>query len=226
MLLVGYDIPIVKVLYLDKSIQEHSLLQAIARVNRPYDEWKTEGLIVDYYGLTKNIQKALEIFDSEDIKGAWEPDNYQLTVLKTYHAETMAHLKDLDMNNLEQIIEAFEPVDKRDEFEEDFKKFSKVLNSQMYKKESTEYISDFKELCKIRQLLRNWYEDPKTSTRKYANMIQKIIDDAIRATGVSELVAPMEITYENFLAYVSKFQSPRARTALIKNKTKQIIHEN
>ena len=226
MLLVGYDVPIVKVLYLDKSIKEHSLLQAIARVNRPYDEWKTEGLIVDYYGVTKNIQKALEIFDSEDIKGAWEPDNYQLTVLKTYHAKTMSHLKDLDMNNLEQIIEAFEPVDKRDGFEEDFKKFSKVLNSQMYKKESTEYISDFKELCKIRQLLRNWYEDPKTSTRKYATMIQKIIDDAIRATGVSELVKPMEITYENFLAYVSKFKSPRARTALIKNKAEQVIHEN
>jgi len=74
--------------------------------------------------------------------------------------------------------------------------------------------------------VRNWYENPKTSTRKYASMIQKIIDDAIRATGVSELVKPMEITYENFLAYVSKFKSPRARTALIKNKAEQVIQEN
>ena len=57
-------------------------------------------------------------------------------------------------------------------------------------------------------------------------MIQKIIDDAIRATGVSELVKPMEITFENFLAYVSKFKSPRARTALIKNKAEQVIQEN
>jgi len=226
MLLVGFDAPVVKVLYLDKSLKEHTLLQAIARVNRPYDEWKTEGLIIDYYGVTKNIQKALEIFDSEDIKGAWEPDDYQLTILKSHHAETMSHLKDIDKNNLEQVIEAFEPVDKRDTFEEDFKKFSKVLNSQMYKKESTEYIQDFKDLCKIRQLLRNWYENPKTSTRKYATMIQKIIDDAIRATGVSELVKPMEITFENFLAYVSKFKSPRARTALIKNKAEQVIQEN
>ena len=226
MLLVGFDAAIVKVLYLDKSIKEHSLLQAIARVNRPYDEWKTEGLIVDYYGVTKNIQKALEIFDSEDIKGAWEPDNYQLTVLKTYHAEIMNHLKGLDKNNLEKIIVEFEHVDKRDEFEEDFKKFSKILNSQMYKKESTEYVQDFKDLCKIRQLLRNAYDEPRISTRKYATLIQKIIDDAIRATGVSELVAPMEITYENFLAYVSKLKSPRARTTLIKNKAEQVIQEN
>ena len=226
MLLVGYDVPIVKVMYLDKSIKEHSLLQAIARVNRPYDEWKTEGLIVDYYGVTINIEEALEIFESKDIKGAWEPDNHQLILLKAYHVDAMSHLEGLDMNNLEQIIEVFEPVDKRDAFEDDFKKFSKVLNSQMYKKESTEYIPDFKELCKIRQLLRNWYENSKISTRKYATMIQKLIDDAIRATGVSELVKPIEITYENFLIYVSKFKSSRARTALIKNKTEQIIQEN
>ena len=130
------------------------------------------------------------------------------------------------MKNLEQIIEEFEAADKRDAFEDDFKKFSKVLNSQMYKKESTQYIPDFKDLCKIRQLLRNWYENPKISTRKYATMIQKLIDDAIRATGVSELVKPIEITYENFLVYVTKFKSLRARTALIKNKTEQIIQEN
>ncbi|MCJ8306838.1 MAG: type I restriction endonuclease subunit R [Nitrosopumilus sp.] len=226
MLLVGFDAKIVSVLYLDKSLREHSLLQAIARVNRPYDEWKTEGLIVDYYGVTKNIQQALEIFDSDDIKGAWESDDQQLIILKLHHAEIMNHLKGLDRNNLEQIIEVFEPVDKRDTFEEDFKKFSKVLNSQMYKKESTQYIPDFKDLCKIRQLLRNAYEDPKVSTRKYASMIQKIIDDAIRSTGVSELIKPMEITFENFLAYVSKFKSPRARTALIKNKAEQVIQEN
>ena len=226
MLLIGFDAQIVSVLHLDKSFREHTLLQAIARVNRPYDEWKTEGLIVDYYGVTKNIQQALEIFDSEDIKGAWESDDQQLIILKLYHAEVMNHLKELDRNNLEQIIEVFEPVDKRDTFEEDFKKFSKVPNSQMYKKESTEYVPDFKDLCKIRQLLRNAYEDPKTSTRKYASMIQKIIDDVIRSTGVSELMKSMEITFENFLAYVSKFKSPRAKTALIKNKAEQIIQEN
>ena len=226
MLLVGFDAPIVSVLYLDKSLREHSLLQAIARVNRPYDEWKTEGLIVDYYGVTKNIQEALEIFDSEDIKGAWESDDQQLVILKLYHSEVMNHLKGLDRDNLEKIIEVFESVDKRDTFEEDFKKFSKVLHSQMYKKESTDYIPDFKDLCKIRQLLRNAYEDPKISTRKYAPMIQKIIDDAIRSDGVSELIKPIIITDENFLAYVSKFNSSRARTALIKNKAQQVIQEN
>jgi type I restriction enzyme, R subunit len=56
MLLVGYDVPIVQVMYLDKSLKEHTLLQAIARVNRLYDMAKTYGLIVDYCGITKDLQ--------------------------------------------------------------------------------------------------------------------------------------------------------------------------
>ena len=226
MLLTGFDVPIVRVLYLDKSIREHTLLQAIARVNRPYDENKTEGLIIDYYGVTKNIQKSLEMFDDDDIKGAWEPDDEQLEILKMRHKDAMQHFEELDRNDLENIIVAFAPADKRDHFDEDFKKFAKVLNSQMYKKESTEYVPDFKFLSNIRVVLRNAYEDPKLSTKQYAGKIQKLIDDAIRASGVSELVKPMDITFENFLAYVSKFKSPRARTALVKNKAEQVIQEN
>ena len=225
MLLVGFDAPIVKVLYLDKPLKKHALLQAIARVNRPYDEWKTEGLVVDYYGITKNIQKALEIFEAEDIKGALEPDDAQLILLQAYHKEIISHLDGIDRNNLDQIIEEFEPVDKRDSFDESFKKFSKILNSQMYRKESMAYVQDFKDLIKIKKLLQNAYEDPKASTRKYATMIQKIIDDVIRTSGISKLIT-MKITYENFLTYVSKFKSERARTALIKNKAEQVIQEN
>src|SRR5215207_2090966 len=67
MLLVGYDVPIVQVMYLDKGLREHTLLQAIARVNRLYDPGKTYGLIVDYCGITKDLQKALAIFEEDDI---------------------------------------------------------------------------------------------------------------------------------------------------------------
>ena len=226
MLLVGFDAPVAKVMYLDKSLKEHSLLQAIARVNRPYDENKTEGLIVDYYGITKNMEKAFEIFDSEDIKGAWEPDDYQLTVLKVSHSEVMKHVQGLDLKDLDQITIAFEPADKRDTFEDDFKKFAKVLNSQLYKKESVQYVPDFKTLAKVRNHLRNTYDDPRFSTRKYAPLIQKIIDDAIRATGITEIGKPREITPQNFLADLNKTKSTRARTAILKNKTQQVIKEN
>ena len=78
----------------------------------------------------------------------------------------MNHLKELNTDDLEKIIAWFEPADKRTAFEEDFKKFSKVLNSQMYKKESVQYIKDFKDLCKIRQLLRNWYGGSEDISQK------------------------------------------------------------
>ncbi len=225
MLLVGFDAPIVSVMYLDKPLKDHALLQAIARVNRPYDESKIRGLIVDYYGVTKNLQNALQSFNPCQIRGALEPDAHQLESLQSHHHDVMNHLKGMDKKDYGAIVVAFEPADKRDAFIEDFKKFSKVFNTQIYKKEAKPYIDDFKDLVKIRQVLRNAYGEI-TSTVKYASKIQKLIDDAIRSSGVPEIVKPKEITFENFLAYVSRFESSRARTALIKNKAQQVIHEN
>ena len=92
MLLVGYDVPIVQVMYLDNGLREHNLLQAIARVNRPYDETKDFGLIVDYCGITKELQKALAVFE-EDIKGALEPAEKELEELKLRHLEVMSFLR-------------------------------------------------------------------------------------------------------------------------------------
>ena len=88
MLLVGYDVPIVQVMYLDKGLREHTLLQAIARVNRIYDKAKTYGLIVDYSGITKDLQKALAIFEEEDIKGALEPIEKEVEELKIRHTRS------------------------------------------------------------------------------------------------------------------------------------------
>lgn len=59
MLLTGFDAPILQALYLDKKLQNHGLLQAIARVNRPYNELKGHGLVLDYYGVFDNLNEAL-----------------------------------------------------------------------------------------------------------------------------------------------------------------------
>lgn len=68
-LLTGFDAPVEQVMYLDKPLKEHNLLQAIARTNRTYDK-KSYGLIVDYYGVSRFLEEALGIFHEEDIKGA------------------------------------------------------------------------------------------------------------------------------------------------------------
>lgn len=66
-LLTGFDAPILQVMYLDKPMKDHNLLQAICRTNRTYDEGKTYGLIVDYIGIFDNVAKALE-FDEAGMK--------------------------------------------------------------------------------------------------------------------------------------------------------------
>jgi type I restriction enzyme R subunit len=66
MLLTGFDAPIVETMYLDKGIRDHTLLQAIARVNRPYNELKKFGVVMDYYGLFDKLEEALD-FDKTEL---------------------------------------------------------------------------------------------------------------------------------------------------------------
>ena len=66
MLLTGFDAPIVETMYLDKGIRDHTLLQAIARVNRPYNELKKFGIVIDYYGLFDKLEDALN-FDKNEL---------------------------------------------------------------------------------------------------------------------------------------------------------------
>ncbi len=66
-LLTGFDAPILQVMYLDKPLRDHTLLQAICRVNRTYSEQKTHGLVVDYLGIFDDVAAALE-FDDQSVK--------------------------------------------------------------------------------------------------------------------------------------------------------------
>jgi type I restriction enzyme, R subunit len=226
MLLVGYDVPIVQVMYLDKGLREHTLLQAIARVNRLDDPAKTYGLIVDYCGITKDLQKALAIFEEEDIKGALEPAEKELEELKIRHREAMSFFDDIDnKQDDDAIIVKFEPVNLRDDFEYAFKMFSKALDVILPKKEADPFIADFKYLSKKRWLIRNSYEGVRYSLRVDGKKVQQLIDDHIRSLNITELMAEKEVTYDNFLGYAAKFKSDRARTALVKNKARQIIQE-
>ena len=66
-LLTGFDAPILQVMYLDKPMKDHTLLQAICRTNRTYDQGKTHGLIVDYIGIFDDVARALE-FDENSMR--------------------------------------------------------------------------------------------------------------------------------------------------------------
>ncbi|MGB9169464.1 MAG: HsdR family type I site-specific deoxyribonuclease, partial [Nitrososphaeraceae archaeon] len=226
MLLVGYDAPIVQVMYLDHPLREHALLQAIARVNRPYTAAKTYGLIVDYCGITKELQKALAIFDEQDIKDALLPIEKEVHELKVRHKEVMSFFSDIsNRNDNDLIIEKFEPVHVRDDFEYAFKMFSKSLDAVLPRKEAGPYIDDFKYLSQKRQLLRNFYGSYGMSFRLEGQKVQKLVDDYIHALRMENLIDFRKVTNETFLVDIMKFKTDKARTALVKNKIRQIIQE-
>ena len=68
MLITGFDAPILQTIYLDKPLKEHRLIQAIARTNRPYKGLKEAGVIIDYVGIFKELEKALAIYNKEDVE--------------------------------------------------------------------------------------------------------------------------------------------------------------
>ncbi len=104
--------------------------------------------------------------------------------------------------------------------------FSKSLEAILPQKEADPYVDDYKYAGKKRFLIRNNYGGVGQSLREYGKKVQQLIDDHIRSLNISPLLEERNITYENFLGYVStKFKSDRARTALIKNKARQIIRE-
>ncbi len=70
MLLTGFDAPILQTMYLDKPLKGHRLLQAIARVNRPYHGVKEYGLVIDFIGIFDELEKAFAMYEREDLKGA------------------------------------------------------------------------------------------------------------------------------------------------------------
>src|SRR5204863_1026014 len=65
MLLTGFDAPIVQTMYLDKGLKNHTLLQAVARVNRPYNEVKKHGIIRDFWGVFSHLNEALRYDKAE-----------------------------------------------------------------------------------------------------------------------------------------------------------------
>ncbi|MEM4602038.1 MAG: hypothetical protein QW808_03975, partial [Desulfurococcaceae archaeon] len=70
MLLTGFDEPRLQTMYLDKPLKGHRLLQAIARVNRPYRGVKEYGLVIDFVGIFDELAKAFAMYEEEDLRGA------------------------------------------------------------------------------------------------------------------------------------------------------------
>ncbi len=154
MLLTGFDAPIFQVMYLDKPLKEHRLLQAVARTNRPFKDLKEAGLIIDYVGILKEFKKALEMYNEEDIKLALTSYETIREEFINLIKEIFEILKDVPRNyKRETLLKAIEVITtenkKEKEFIEKYKNLRKVFELLGPDNIRLEYFEDYKWISAI-----------------------------------------------------------------------------
>src|SRR5699024_6673148 len=186
------DAPIEQVMYLDKPLKEHNLLQAIARTNRKYDK-KSHGLIVDYYGVSNFLEEALGIFHEEDIKGAMHHVDEEIPRLQSRHRRVMEFFDYIRKDDLEANLKVLEPEDVRHSFDTAFKKFSESMDMVMPSPKAKKYYDDLKWLGKVRQLAKSRYyvDDGTMDISDCGGKVRELIEEYLYATTPEILLEPM-----------------------------------
>lgn len=166
-LLTGFDAPILQTMYLDKSLKDHTLLQAICRTNRLYPQ-KTFGRIVDYFGVFDDAAKALE-FDEESVKEVITNLSGLRGKLPQAMKDALAHFLGVDRSlqgfeGLESAQNAIGTDEKKDAFARDFKFLSKLWESLSPDKMLDIYNQDYKWLAQV-------YESVKPASNNIGKLL-------------------------------------------------------
>ncbi len=202
-LLTGYDAPLLYAMYLDKPMRDHTLLQAIARVNRPYENEQAEmvkphGFVLDFVGIFDKLEKALA-FDSEEInaivkdiallKGLFK--NKMEQKVPAYLALVGGRFDDRDVDAL---IEHFRDPERRKEFFKEYKEVEMLYEIISPDAFLRPYIADYATLSAIYDVVRKAYtkrvEVDRDFQRKTNNLVQEHV-------GTYNVNAPLELVEIN-----------------------------
>jgi len=156
-LLTGFDAPILQTMYLDKSLKDHTLLQAICRTNRLFPN-KTFGRIVDYFGVFDDAAKALE-FDEQSVQQIITNLSELREQLPKAMSDTLEHFNGIDrtiegFEGLESAQNAIKTEDKKDAFAKDYKYLSKLWESLSPDNILNLYKTDYKWLSQVYESVR------------------------------------------------------------------------
>lgn len=186
-LLTGFDAPLLYCMYLDKPMRDHVLLQAIARVNRPYVDAKGVskpiGLVVDYVGVLGALEKALR-FDSADFSGVIEDLDLLLDDLLDKLAKAKAdYLEDAGIGGaderLEQIVYGrFLDKESRSAFFEAYKAIEELWEILSPSPELRDHIDTYKRLVELYSTVRNAYADTANFKVDLANKTRAMIEES------------------------------------------------
>ncbi|MEI6608387.1 MAG: HsdR family type I site-specific deoxyribonuclease [Deltaproteobacteria bacterium] len=232
-LLTGFDAPRNIAIYLCKELKEHSLLQAIARVNRVYES-KEYGYVVDYVGLLGELDKALtmysafEGFDEEDLTGALVSVNVEVEKLPQRYSDLWDVFKEVKNSSDEEAYELLlADVALREDFYQRLAEYSKTLGIAL----STEafimriedgrlnrYKSDLRRFQKLKSSVKLRYAEA-IDYRDYEPKIKKLLDTHIQANEVIQLNEPVNIFDTNMFTMVKEEQGVYGKTTAAKADT-------
>jgi type I restriction enzyme R subunit len=219
MLLTGFDAPIAQVMYLDRKLTDHTLLQAIARVNRTKAN-KFSGYIVDYFGLTDYLAEALQVFSSTDVQGALKDLKDEIPKLQAAHTRVKQHLKGQNLQDIDGCITALADELKRQQFEADFRTFAKQVEIVLPDPAANPFLPDLKALGKVVIGCRNRYRDDQLDIVGCGEKVRALIEEHVRATGVDPRVPPTKLFDVEFEQVVAAQTNDRAKASEVEHAIK------
>ncbi|MBE9479363.1 MAG: type I restriction endonuclease subunit R, partial [Chloroflexi bacterium] len=199
MLITGFDAPVEQVMYLDKVIFAHNLLQANARVNRVSGDAKDKGFVVDYVGIGHHLKKAIDTYDEREQKEVIDALSFpeeELRELADSHAAVMALLKKhglTDLNDHDAFFDIFYDEDLRFDYMLAFKKLTKCLNLVFPSRQALEYMGDYQALAEVNVLAGKHFRDQRLSMKGIPPKLRAITDIHLESKGIDIKVAPISI---------------------------------
>ncbi len=224
-LLTGFDAPILQTMYLDKSLKDHTLLQAICRTNRKFPN-KTFGRIVDYFGVFDDAAKALE-FDEDVMKKVITNLNSQLEELPRVMANNLAHFEGVDrtvdgFDGLQAAQEAINTNEKRDAFASDYRQLANIWESLSPDVALEPYREDYKWLSNVYQSVKPSGPDSlgKLLWLSLGAQTKKIMYDNIHVGGIHSDMEEVVLD-EVMVASLMTSKDPRAAKKIEKELIKR-----
>lgn len=233
MLLTGFDAPVEQVMYIDKKVRDHNLLQTIARVNR-VAKGKSRGYIVDYIGLANHLKDALSIYATDDrkiIEDSLKDISVELPVLEDrYHRlcnlfrdNGVEDIRDFVEQNipdrkkaymvLEKAVELMEDIRLRANFEVYFKKFMQSMDIVLPNAAANPYRIPVKRFGYILSKVKERYKDESLNISGAGEKVKKLIDEHLVSLGINPKIPPVELLSPKFITEVEKNTSAKAKAS-------------
>ena len=248
MLLTGFDAPVEQVLYLDRPLREHTLLQAIARVNRRFSHrWngvvteKTHGLVVDYCGVSRDLEEALKGFQMADVQDVMHPlEEDPATVIEAAAVRAESPFAGCDLSDLWSCVEVFAAGattegDFREDlfarFSADYREFSRLMDRFLPDPRALSYRDRLVRLTEIRSYVRAQFlgENAQVNWTEIGAKVKRLIDQRIDAD-VRPLLKPVSVLDKDFDQKIAALPHDDARASMmehaIRSQIKQRLADN